>query len=317
MDYGRALANRSLEIGAIKLNTENPFQWASGYRMPIYNDNRMLLGSFTDRMLISNGIYNLMQWDKGFQKVAYVAGTSTAGIAPAACVADHMMKPLVIIQQGVAFAFPVNWHTNLFNEVDAIASTCPWAIPFGVVKANQKEIPFMYVRQSQKSHGMQQQIEGIPLPGKRIALIDFYRGESYADNAVRALEEKGMHVVEVLSKDVSDHVRPVSVSNKPVVEIEDLVSTAESSVKEIKTLQDMGAYVSRCYSIFSYGFEKAHALFKEVNCTLESALEYDTLLSEAKEGGKFTELQLNSLAEWRDDPFSWGAKHGFPKVEKK
>ena len=38
--HGPALAQAAFELEAIKLAPENPFTWASGYRMPVYNDNR-------------------------------------------------------------------------------------------------------------------------------------------------------------------------------------------------------------------------------------------------------------------------------------
>jgi len=41
------------------------------------------------------------------------------------------------------------------------------------------------------------------------------------------------------------------------------------------------------------------------------------LLEVAKEDGRLTDEQVALLAEWREDAFNWGAKHGFPKVEKK
>ena len=47
------LAKMALESGAIQLNTEKPFTWASGYKMPIYNDNRILLGKAEFRTYIS------------------------------------------------------------------------------------------------------------------------------------------------------------------------------------------------------------------------------------------------------------------------
>ena len=41
--YGPQLAEAALKLGAIKLRVDHPFTWASGYRMPIYNDNRQFL----------------------------------------------------------------------------------------------------------------------------------------------------------------------------------------------------------------------------------------------------------------------------------
>jgi len=43
-DYAALLARKALENGAIRLSPDKPFTWASGYRMPIYNDNRQFLG---------------------------------------------------------------------------------------------------------------------------------------------------------------------------------------------------------------------------------------------------------------------------------
>ena len=42
--YSEKIAQKALEMGAIRLSPQKPFCWASGYYMPIYNDNRTLLG---------------------------------------------------------------------------------------------------------------------------------------------------------------------------------------------------------------------------------------------------------------------------------
>ena len=43
MSDSATLSKMALESGAIRFNPEEPFTWASGYKMPIYNDNRLLL----------------------------------------------------------------------------------------------------------------------------------------------------------------------------------------------------------------------------------------------------------------------------------
>ena len=63
MSVAQQLAKISLEIGAIKINSKNPFTWASGYRMPLYNDNRMLLGNAGHRTLIAEGMKAIIQKD--------------------------------------------------------------------------------------------------------------------------------------------------------------------------------------------------------------------------------------------------------------
>lgn len=93
-DYARDIAKAGLDIKAIKLNTKEPFQWASGYRMPIYNDNRMFLFFPEYRKLITDGFKYIA--DKiGF---SVIAGTSTAGIAPATSLANRLEGPLVYIR---------------------------------------------------------------------------------------------------------------------------------------------------------------------------------------------------------------------------
>ncbi|MEK6889935.1 MAG: orotate phosphoribosyltransferase [Nanoarchaeota archaeon] len=90
------LARISLEIGAIKLRPQKPFQWASGYMMPVYNDNRMLLGKSEHRKLISDGFYEIIQAYNILPD--FIAGTSTAGIPHATTLADRMKLPLVYVR---------------------------------------------------------------------------------------------------------------------------------------------------------------------------------------------------------------------------
>ena len=51
--YSEDIAGKALEMGAIRLSPEKPFRWASGYYMPIYNDNRTLLGDADTRRMIA------------------------------------------------------------------------------------------------------------------------------------------------------------------------------------------------------------------------------------------------------------------------
>ena len=53
--YSEAIARKALEMGAIRLSPEAPFRWASGYYMPIYNDNRSFLGDYQARRRHKHG----------------------------------------------------------------------------------------------------------------------------------------------------------------------------------------------------------------------------------------------------------------------
>ena len=90
------LARISLEIGSIKLNPDQPFTWASGYKMPIYNDNRLLLGNNEHRSLIAKGFQELI--NQYAPNAEVIAGTATAGIPHATTLADMLQLPLIYVR---------------------------------------------------------------------------------------------------------------------------------------------------------------------------------------------------------------------------
>jgi len=96
MTYEKQIAKAGLEINAIKLRPDNPFTWASGFRMPIYNDNRMFLFHPEHRGLLARGFEKILQSEEIPYEV--IAGTSTAGIPPATTLADHLGKPMIYVR---------------------------------------------------------------------------------------------------------------------------------------------------------------------------------------------------------------------------
>lgn len=223
-NYGEEIAKAGLEIKAIKLSPEKPFQWASGYQMPIYNDNRMFLFFPEYRQLIIEGLKQIIE----DEKIPYdvIAGTSTAGI------------------------------------------------PHGALLSNALNCPFIYIRDKAKDHGLRNKIEGI---------------DAQSD-----------------------------LSGKNVIVIEDLISTGGSSARAVRAVRDAKGIANYCLSVFGYGLDKADEAFSSLDprCEFMSLLTYDVLLRTAKETGYLTEEQVKLLENWRADPFNWGEKHGFPKIEK-
>ena len=96
MSYEKEIARAGLDINAIKLRPDNPFTWASGFRMPIYNDNRMFLFHPEHRGLLARGFEEILQTEEIPYEV--IAGTSTAGIPPATTLADHLGKPMIYVR---------------------------------------------------------------------------------------------------------------------------------------------------------------------------------------------------------------------------
>ncbi len=78
-DIAGKVAAALLQIQAIKLNTEKPFTWASGWKSPIYCDNRLSLSYPDIRNAIRAGLVQAIR--DNFSGVESIAGVATAGIA--------------------------------------------------------------------------------------------------------------------------------------------------------------------------------------------------------------------------------------------
>jgi orotate phosphoribosyltransferase len=91
-----AVAEKLLEIQAIKLNLEKPFTWASGWKSPIYCDNRKSLSFPPIREFIKSEMCNLIFEE--FPEVQYLAGVATAGIAWGAMAADQLKLPFIYVR---------------------------------------------------------------------------------------------------------------------------------------------------------------------------------------------------------------------------
>jgi len=203
-----AIAEKLLQINAVKLNTDQPFTWASGWKSPIYCDNRRALGYPYVRDFIKSEL--------------------------CAVIFEH------------------------FAGADAIAGVATAGISWGAMAADQLKLPFMYVRPKPKEHGMGNQIEG--------------------------LFEKGQRVVVV----------------------EDLISTGKSSLQVCEVLKNEGIIIDGMVSIFNYGFAQATNAFETAGIKLHSLSNYETLINNVQNQGSLSDLQLNSLLNWRENPSEWG-----------
>src|SRR6266542_6702852 len=90
------IAQFLLEIKAVKLQPEKPFTWASGWKSPIYCDNRRILSFPHVRDFIKSELSNLV-FEK-FPDAELLAGVATAGIAWGALVADPLKLPYVYVR---------------------------------------------------------------------------------------------------------------------------------------------------------------------------------------------------------------------------
>lgn len=91
-----AVAEKLLQINAVKLNPQNPFTWASGWKSPIYCDNRKILSYPHIRDFIKSEMTNTVFTE--FPEADVIAGVATAGIPHGALIADLLSLPFVYVR---------------------------------------------------------------------------------------------------------------------------------------------------------------------------------------------------------------------------
>lgn len=200
-------AEKLLSVKAIKLQPSNPFTWASGWKSPVYTDNRKLISYPAIRTFIKIELSRLVL--EHFPDVNAIAGVATGAIAPGALVADAL------------------------------------------------GLPFVYIRSKPKDHGLENLIEG--------------------------------------------ELKPKS----KVVVVEDLISTAGSSLKAVEAVRKDGSEVLGMVANFTYGFPVAVDSLEKANVKLVTLTNYEAVLEEALRTNYITEADLATLKEWRKSPADW------------
>lgn len=198
------VASNLLKIKAVFLKPSDPFTWASGIKSPIYCDNRLTLSYPEVREVVEEGLVETIK--KYYPEVEVIEGTSTAGIAHAAIVAEKM------------------------------------------------KLPMGYVRANAKDHGRGVQIEGIVPKGKKVVVV------------------------------------------------EDLISTAGSSLEVVDILRDAGAEVMGIVSIFTYNLQKGLDKLAAGKCENHSLSNFETLVSVAAKENYISEAEIKKLLAFQKNP---------------
>jgi orotate phosphoribosyltransferase len=89
-------AEKLLQAEAVRLSPQQPFTWASGWKSPIYCDNRKILSQPFIREYIKSELCNAV-FEK-FPDAELIAGVATAGIAWGAMVADQLKLPFIYVR---------------------------------------------------------------------------------------------------------------------------------------------------------------------------------------------------------------------------
>ena len=94
----KQIAKDLLSIRAVFLRPDDPFTWASGIKSPIYCDNRLVLSDHRVRTDVETGLMNVIK--ENYPEAEVLMGTSTAGIAHAAIVAQMMELSMGYVRGG-------------------------------------------------------------------------------------------------------------------------------------------------------------------------------------------------------------------------
>ena len=89
-------ARTLLEIGAVQINTKNPYTWASGKKFPIYCDNRRLLSHPFFRAEVKRALIESIK--RHFATPQAIAAVATAGLPYGVLVADELGLPFMYVR---------------------------------------------------------------------------------------------------------------------------------------------------------------------------------------------------------------------------
>tara|TARA_R110002049_G_scaffold4842_15_gene34257 strand:- start:985 stop:1626 length:642 start_codon:yes stop_codon:yes gene_type:complete len=95
-DTAKKTAELLLQVKAIKLNPNDPFNWASGWKSPIYCDNRVTLSYPPVRIFLKEEIAKIVE--KEYGKPDVIAGVATGAIAIGILVAQELGVPFIYVR---------------------------------------------------------------------------------------------------------------------------------------------------------------------------------------------------------------------------
>ena len=94
--YKSETAELLLKLKAIKLQPNDPFTWASGWKSPIYCDNRIILSNISSRNKIANYFSQLIT--EKYKDVDVIAGVATGAIGIGILVAEKLNLPFIYVR---------------------------------------------------------------------------------------------------------------------------------------------------------------------------------------------------------------------------
>ena len=117
-DVAKQIAKYLLQINAIILQPNNPFTWASGWKSPIYCDNRKILSFPNIRTHIRQNIAEIIK--KKYPNANLIAGVATGGIAHGCLVAEELGLPFIYVRASAKQHGKQNLIEGYYNDSQSV-----------------------------------------------------------------------------------------------------------------------------------------------------------------------------------------------------
>ncbi len=196
------------------------------------------------------------------------------------------------------------------KQINCILTYRREAIPYGVQLANMMKLPFAYIREKPKNHGLMKPVEGI-LPKNLVPMI-LFDGEFASRDTIIHVFPNAKNP-KTFWFDLNEKGKPyllVNPTNKDnILVIEDLISSGGSSALEVEKIRKTGARCNKIISIYDYGFETARNQFTGTEnitgttiklnppCEIASLLTFDEMYAEMERTNHFTPETREKMKE--------------------
>jgi len=101
------------------------------------------------------------------------------------------------------------------------------------------------------------------------------------------------------------------VVGRRVLLVEDVVTTGDSSLQAVASLREADAVIEDVLAIVSYNFVEEREGFAAAGVTLQTLTDFAGITQAALEMGRFSQVELEIINDWCNDPHGWAARHGF------
>jgi orotate phosphoribosyltransferase len=147
---------------------------------------------------------------------------------------NRIINSKVDVRSDVVNAFSNIILENFLKDTDVIAGVATGGIPYGVITADHLKLPFIYVREKRKEHGLKNIIEGVYEKGQRVILIEDHISTGMSSiKAVDALRDEGLEIVCLISimtydfKEANEKFKEKNIRHLSICDLDTILEVAQ------------------------------------------------------------------------------------------